>query len=181
MIMLKILGTTMPNLIAQVTRWPGIVHPCSKLSCHSKIKPSVHVAISCSGLYHLRSIHLYCGNFLLRFISPMFSSLILWHSPAQVCITYILFTYTVAISCSGLYHLRSVHLYCGNLLLRFVSPTFNSLILWQSPARVYITYIQFTYTVAISCSGLYHLHSIHLYCDNLLLRLIPPTFCSLRN
>jgi len=65
-IMLKILGTTITNLIAWVIRCPGIVHPCSNLSGHSKIKISVHVAISCSGLYLLHSIHLYCGNLLLR-------------------------------------------------------------------------------------------------------------------
>lgn len=76
MIMLKILGTTIPNLIIRVTRCPGIVHPCSNLSCHSTIKPPEHVAISCSGLYLLCSIHLYCGNLLLSLVPPIFCSLI---------------------------------------------------------------------------------------------------------
>ena len=76
MITLKILGTTVPNLIARVTRCPGIVHPCSNLSCHSKIKPSEHVAISCSGLNVLHSVHLYCGNILFRLTPPIFCSLI---------------------------------------------------------------------------------------------------------
>jgi hypothetical protein len=73
MIMLKILGITIPNLIAQVTRCLGFVYPAL----------TFHVTLKLNLLYH--------SNLPFRSVSPTFYSHILWQSLTQVYSSFFLF------------------------------------------------------------------------------------------